>query len=121
VGNIISLPIAYWHYDGIADDSSVDAVIVKPVYPLTIGDVNLINRLIVPFLWADVDIDDVDIGDIPAPQTESSESGLGNIQYQDFLTPAAAGKILWGVGLVLEMPTNTNDLGSDKWSAGAAA
>ena len=119
VGNIISLPIEYWHYDGIADDSRIDAIVAKPVYPVTIGAINLINRLIVPYLWVDVDIDNADIGEIPSPQTEFSESGLGNIQYQGFLTAAAPGKMIWGLGPVLEMPTNTNDLGTDKWSAGA--
>lgn len=104
VGNIISLPFEYWHYDGIADDSSIDAVAAKPVYPVTIGALNLINRFIVPYLWADVDIDDVDIGDIPAPQTEFSESGLGNIQYQGFLTPAAPGKVVWALGRYWRCP-----------------
>ncbi len=28
VGNIISLPIEYWHYDGMANDSSVDALVI---------------------------------------------------------------------------------------------
>ena len=32
VGNMISVPIEYWHYDGMADDGSADALIVKPVY-----------------------------------------------------------------------------------------
>ena len=77
--------------------------------------------MIVPYLWVDVEVDSPDIGEIPSPQTEYSESGLGNIQYQGFLTPAAPGKVIWGLGPVLEMPTNTNDLGSDKWSAGPAA
>ena len=121
VGDIISLPIEYWHYDGIADDSTVDMIIAKPVYPLNLGKINLINRVILPYLWVDVDVGGADLGEVPSPQTEISESGLGNIQYQGFLTPAQPGKIIWGLGPVLEMPTNTNDLGSDKWSAGPAA
>ena len=32
VGNIISVPIEYWHYDGIAENGGADALIVKPVY-----------------------------------------------------------------------------------------
>ena len=31
------------------------------------------------------------------------------------------GSGIWGLGPVLEIPTNTNDLGTDKWSAGAGA
>jgi hypothetical protein len=121
VGDIVSLPFEYWHYDGLAGDSAVDVIVAKPVYPINLGAINLINRLIVPYLWVDVEVDNPDIGEIPSPQTEYSEHGLGNIQYQGFLTSAAPGKVIWGLGPVLEMPTNTNDLGSDKWSAGPAA
>ena len=49
VGDIISLPLEYWHHDGMADDGSADALMVKPVYPTRIGNLNLINRLIIPY------------------------------------------------------------------------
>ena len=120
VGDIISLPIEYWHYDGIANDSSVDALLLKPVYPTRIGKVNLINRLIIPYLGVDANVGGSDLGDIPSPETNQKNSGFGNIQYQGFLTPANPGKIIWGLGAALELPTNTSGLGSDKWSAGPA-
>ena len=119
VSNIISLPIEYWHYDGMANDSSGDALVLKPVYPLGLGKVVLINRFIVPFIGIDANIPGEDYGNISIPATSSKESGLGNIQYQAFMTPAAPGKIIWGAGPVFDFPTNTNGLGSDKWSAGA--
>jgi hypothetical protein len=51
-----------------------------------------------------------------------SEFGLGNIQYMAYFSPADPGKIIWGVGPVLELPTNTDSaLGTDTWSAGPAA
>ena len=50
VDDIISLPFEYWHYDGLAGDSTVDVVVAKPVYPVNLGAINLINRLIVPYL-----------------------------------------------------------------------
>lgn len=121
VADIISVPIEYWHYEVTANDSSADALVVKPVYPIRVGKVNLINRLIVPYLFVDAKIGGEDLGEIPSPVTEFSESGFGNIQYQGFLTSAKPGKIVWGLGPVLEMPTNTNGLGSDKWSVGPAA
>lgn len=120
VGNIISLPIEYWHYDGMANDSSADALVIKPVYPLGFEKVTLINRFIVPFLGIDANIGGSDLGDISTPATNIKESGLGNIQYQTLITPAAPGKIIWGAGPVFDFPTNTDGLGSDKWSAGAA-
>jgi hypothetical protein len=33
VGDIISLPLEYWHYDGMANSGSADAIMLKPVYP----------------------------------------------------------------------------------------
>ena len=121
VGDIISLPFEYWHYDGMANGGSADAIMLKPVYPLRIGNVNLINRVIIPYLGIDSNRKGSDLGMIDVPPTLSRESGLGNIQYQGFLTSAKPGKIIWGVGPVFELPTNTSGLGSDKWSAGPAA
>jgi len=47
---------------------------------------------------------------------------MGDFKYQGFFTPAKAGKIIWGVGPSLVIPTSTDDrLGSDKWSAGPTA
>mgnify|MGYP001823495597 FL=1 len=121
VGDIISLPIEYWHHDGMANDGSADALMVKPVYPVRIGNLNLINRLIIPYLGISGNPNGSDLGDIEIPPTFMRKSGLGNIQYQGFFTPAEPGKVIWGVGPVFEFPTNTSGLGSDKWSAGPAA
>lgn len=86
VGDLISLPIEYWHYDGLPNDSSADALIVKPVYPVAIGNINFINRLIVPYPSVDANSTGQDLGDTSIP-TSVNKSGLGNIQYQGFLTP----------------------------------
>jgi hypothetical protein len=121
VGDIISLPFEYWHHDGMADDGSADALMVKPVYPTRIGNLNLINRVIIPYLGIDANQNGSDLGEIDIPPTLERESGLGNIQYQGFFTPAEPGNVIWGIGPVFELPTNTSGLGSDKWSAGPAA
>ena len=121
VGDMISVPVEYSHYDGMANDGSADTVIMKPVYPTKIGNMNLINRFIIPYLGIDAHAGDSDLGDISIPGSTSRESGLGNIQYQGFFSPADPGKVIWGVGPVIELPTNTSGLGSDKWSAGPAA
>jgi len=121
VGDIISLPFEYWHHDGMANDGSADALMLKPVYPTRIGNLNLINRLIIPYLGIDANQNGSDLGEIDIPPTLERESGLGNIQYQGFFTPAEPGKVIWGIGPVFELPTNTSGLGSDKWSAGPAA
>ena len=121
VGNMISVPIEYYHHDGMAGGASADVLILKPVYPIRIGNLNLINRFIIPYLGIDARSGDEDLGDISIPGSTSRESGLGNIQYQGFFTAAEPGKVIWGLGPVFELPTNTSGLGSDKWSAGPAA
>jgi hypothetical protein len=121
VGNMISVPIEYWHYDGMAHGGSADTIILKPVYPVTIGKTTLINRFIIPYLGIDVHGGGEDLGDIIIPGSTSKKSGFGNIQYQGFFTAAEPGKVVWGLGPVFELPTNSSGLGSDKWSAGPAA
>lgn len=120
VGNMISLPIEYWHYDGMANDASGDALVIKPVYPMGIGNVTLINRFIVPFVAIDADIPAQTYGNTSIPATSADESGLGNIQYQALFTPAAPGKFIWGGGPIFDFPSNSSGLGSEKWSGGLA-
>lgn len=121
VGNMISVPFEYWHYDGMPNDSSADFVIAKPVYPLGLGKYNLINRFIIPYISIDANIDGRVLGNVIIPPTNVSEDGLGNIQYQGFVSPAEPGKVIIGLGPVLDFPTHSSNLGSEKWSAGIAA
>ncbi len=120
VGNMISLPFEYYHYDGMANDSSADALIIKPVYPMGIGNITLINRFIIPYLGVDAHSAEMDLGTEILPASSKKESGLGNIQYQGFITAADPGKVIYGIGPVFEFPTNGSGLGSDKWSGGLA-
>ena len=43
VGNIISVPIEWFHYGDMPNDSNADVVMIKPVYPVNLGSYNLIN------------------------------------------------------------------------------
>jgi len=120
VGNMISVPLEYWHYDGMPNDSSADALIAKPVYPVSLGKINLINRFIVPYLGIDATSSDQDLNGEIIPASNVHRSGLGNIQYQGFLTSADPGPVILGVGPVFEFPTHSSGLGSDKVSGGVA-
>lgn len=121
VGDLISVPFELSYFGDLPGDSSATLLLAKPVYPLNLGKVNLVNRLIVPFARVDANLSELDLGSDSVPPDDVNRSGLANVQYQGFLTPANPGGVIWGLGPVLEVPTNTNDLGSDKWSAGAAA
>jgi len=112
IGNIISLPFENNFAFGVGpEDAFVYSLNLKPVYPMTFGKVNLINRFILPVIYQEERF-----------EGEGSEFGLGDLTYQAFFSPAKPGKIIWGVGPAFIFPTNTDDrLGVDKWSAGPAA
>jgi len=121
VGDLISVPLELSYFGGMPGDSSATLLVAKPVYPVKLGKVNLVNRLIVPYAWVDANLSELDLGGDSVPPDDVNRNGLANVQYQGFLTPANPGKVIWGLGPVLELPTNTDDLGADKWSAGPAA
>ena len=127
IGNMISVPMQNNTYFGVGPSNEwANSFQFQPVYPINFGPVNLINRMIIP-------INHLESQEVTVPvrgqlKTEhvtfdtGSATGLGNITYQGFISPAKPGKMIWGVGPVLQMPTNTDDqLGTDKWSAGPGA
>jgi hypothetical protein len=47
--------------------------------------------------------------------------GLGDSTFFGYFVPANEGKLIWGIGPAVQVPTATNStLGSDKWAAGPA-
>lgn len=120
ISSLISLPFKLTLDSGAANG---DATIlnIQPVIPVTVGDWNLVNRIIIPI--ANVD------GAIQGPNNPSpgegdggSASGLGDINYSIFFSPVKVGNIIWGVGPSITMPTADDDqLGSGKWSGGITA
>ena len=56
-----------------------------------------------------VDSDEPVLGQLEVFPGSSDKFGLGNIQYQGFVSPAQPGQVIWGVGPVFELPTNTDD------------
>jgi len=117
VANMISVPLELWYNDG--ENGHSFTAITKPVIPASLGKINLINRFIVPFVSVDGVMRPPD-PTIDGPVVDAS--GLANITYQGFLSPAQPGKLIWGLGAALEMPTATDDqLGADRWSAGPSA
>ncbi|NQY32666.1 MAG: neuromedin U [Coraliomargarita sp.] len=104
---------------------------MKPVYPISFGDINLINRFIIPYIYAEGQDEndlkglisedsgfDLDFGSALNGSTGSAD-GFGDITYQGFFTSADPGPILWGLGPAVTLPTHGEDrFGSDKVSAG---
>ena len=125
IGNMISLPMQNNTYFGVGPSEEwANSFQLQPVYPTNLGKVNLINRVIIPINYmASQEISvpgRTQVENALVSFSTDSVSGLGNITYQGFLSPAAPGKIIWGAGPVLQFPTATDDkLGTDKWSGGA--
>lgn len=112
IGNMASLPFQNNTSFGIGPNDSISNVLnLQPVYPLGLGKRwNLINRAIVPLIYQEAVF----------PSIGSSASGLGDISYTGFISPAQPGKLIWGVGPAFLFPTATEDKwASDKWSGGA--
>ena len=130
VGDMISLPFELNVMSGVGPSESTAYVLnVKPVYPVRVGKLNLINRLILPVIYAEGQ--DVTLSEErsvllgfggEARLANGSAFGLGDATYQAFFSPAEPGPVIWGIGPAFVLPTATdNRFASDKWSAGVSA
>lgn len=111
VANMISLPMKNKFNFGRGPDDAFSYVLeMQPVLPVTLGKINLINRFIIPVAYEEGLYADM-----------GSSTGLMDITYQAFFSPAEPGKIIWGIGPTMILPTHTDDnLGQDKWAVGPA-
>ena len=110
IANLISVPFQNNFNFGIGPNDATQWILnVQPVIPITLNkDWNLITRTIMPIINQPS----------PAPGIGSA-FGLGDINPTVFLSPANSGKLIWGVGPTMTLPTATESLlGNGKWSAG---
>ncbi len=123
ISSLISLPFKFTFDDG-ADNGNANILNVQPVIPVTVGEWNLVNRLIVPLVNAPGGIPGLPSNPGIGETTKSGRAtGLGDINYSLFLNPLETkGGVIWGLGGSITLPTATDDrLGSGKWSAGPTA
>ncbi len=119
VGAMYSLPFKFI-FDYGAENGEASFLNIQPVLPQTIGEWNLIHRIILPLIDTPGGV--TGLPGIPTPVKGDGATGLGDINYSVFLSPAEPDKLIWGVGPSLMVDTATNDqLGSGKWSAGPTA
>jgi hypothetical protein len=115
LANTISIPFQNNTYYNVGPHKDAEnALIVEPVIPFKLNaDWNLITRTITPIIRVP--------GFLP---NQGSVVGLGNIQPQFYFSPSRPGwgKIIWGIGPQLWLPTATDDrLGVNKFGGGPAA
>src|SRR5688572_18636032 len=95
VADLISVPFQNNVNFGVGPNDDVQYILnIQPVIPFRLTeDWNLISRTIVPLIYQPELAPG--LGDV---------FGLGDIQQSLFLSPAKPGKLIWGVGPILQFP-----------------
>src|SRR5208282_1198427 len=110
VGNLISVPFQENAYFSVGPLNGTQNVLnIQPVYPISISDDwNIITRTIIPII------------SLPSFfPGQGGVSGIGDVQFSAFLSPANPGNWIWGVGAIAQLPTHSNDrLGNDNGGLG---
>ena len=110
--------------DELDEDTKVqNTTLVQPVMPFQLTDKwKLIFRPVIPInSFETVGNVDISTGTVPGVTGVNfeRETGLGDINYSLFFSPADAAGFIWGLGPSITLPTATSSqLGSEKWSAG---
>ena len=119
ISSLISLPFKF-NFDYGAPNGEASFLNIQPVVPVTVGNWNLVNRLILPVIDSPGAV--AGTPPIPNPIPGDGATGLGDTNYSLYFSPVKYNKYIWGVGPSLMMPTATDDqLGSGKWSTGPTA
>ncbi len=117
ISSLISLPFKFT-FDFGAPDGEATILNIQPVIPVTVGEWNLVSRVIVPVMGLEGTVNGIPENPSPIPNT-GDESGLGDINYSLFFNPVKPGKLIWGLGPSISFPTASDDaLGTGKYSAG---
>ena len=119
IGSLISVPFEN-NLDFGAPNGTAYILNFQPVIPVTVGDWNLISRPILPIAYVPGFIGG--LPGIPAGTEGNGAFGLGDLNYSLFVSPAVPGRVIWGLGPSMTLPTATDgQLGARKWSAGPTA
>jgi hypothetical protein len=108
IGNIINVPFQEnANLNDGSDKRTRNVVNIQPVIPVEITkEWNLLTRTILPL--------------ISQPEPDGARTnGVGDVQFELWLTPASPGKYTWGFGPFVQAPTHSNgQLGNDHWGLG---
>jgi len=116
ISSLISLPFKFT-FDYGAPNGEASFLNIQPVIPITVGDWNLVNRVIIPLIDSPGEVSGTP--GIPNPVSGNGATGLGDINYSLFLSPVKYETAIWGIGPSITIPTATDkEIGSEKWSMG---
>lgn len=111
IASLISVPVQNNSNFGVGPDGRIQDILnIQPVIPVRVSENwNLITRIITPIIYQPTTSQPINQG----------AYGFGDLNPSFFLSPAKPGKIIWGMGTALALPTATNPiLGQGKWSIG---
>ena len=88
---------------------TLDVLNIQPVIPLSLNsDWNVITRTILPVISAP-----------PVSPLASRTSGLGDLVFSAFFSPASSQGWIWGVGPAIQAPTHSSAaVGNNDWGLG---
>jgi len=111
VGNLISVPFQNNTNFNVGPLRGTQNILnIQPVIPIEVNkEWNIITRTILPVISQP----SLAVGD-------ERTNGLGDTTFTAFLSPAQPDGLIWGVGPVLQLPTDTNGLGNKNWGMGAS-
>ena len=110
VGNLISLPFQNNTNLNFGPEKGTQNILnIQPVIPIEVNkDWNVITRTILPVIW-----------NPSLYPGDDRTDGIGDTVFTAFVSPANPGKLIWGAGPVVQLPTNSNaELGNKNWGLG---
>jgi hypothetical protein len=112
VGAMISVPFQNNTNLNYGPEKGTQNVLnIQPVIPISVNsEWNIITRTILPVISQ------------PALYPgDDRANGIGDLQFSTMLSPAVPAGAIWGVGAIIQAPTNSNGLGNDNWGLGPQA
>jgi len=111
VGNLISVPFQNNTNFNVGPYSGTQNILnIQPVIPIEVSkDWNIITRTILPV-----------ISQPSMVPGDGRTNGIGDTAFTAFLSPAVPKGLIWGVGPVLQLPTDSQGLGNKNWGMGAS-
>jgi len=123
----LSVPLDYTLHGG-ANNGDLSIGSIQPIFPVALGDWNMINQLSLNFIGTPGVVNG--IAELPEPYPGSGAVGLGDTNFTSLFTPKSSGIFYWGIGPTFVFPTDTlfsstedrrsRELGSGKFSIGPA-
>ena len=100
VADLISLPLQNNMNFNVGPQDEIQNILnIQPVAPFSLTEKwNLITRTIVPVIWQPEFV-----------PGRGRTTGLGDINFSGFLSPAEPGRLIWGAGPIIQFPSATDD------------